>query len=119
MYPPPSLEIIKGLTRSDLESLCYGLCTVSLRFENNSLMSFSAPFRFAERTALVSSPIFEFPLFESELMRVIGCQVIDLECDHDGTLGLLFSNDDKLVVYANSPAYEAYTLKIDGKKYIV
>jgi len=50
---------------------------------------------------------------------VLGCKVIEINCDTDGTLDLEFSNGDALIVYANDPAYEAYTLQIDGKEYVV
>jgi len=56
---------------------------------------------------------------ESKLLRVLGFQVIEVKCDVDGTLELLFSNGDVLIVYANDPAYEAYTVFINGKEYVV
>lgn len=52
-------------------------------------------------------------------MRVLGCTISEIKCDTDGTLELGFSNGDVLIVYANDPAYEAYTLLIDGKEYVV
>ena len=119
MYPPPPLDIIQRLLRIDIETVCHGRCVVHLGFENGNGLSFSAPFRFADRKVLADSPIFDFPLSESNLLRALGCHVTALECEPDGTLALRFSNNDVLVVYANSPAYEAYTLKIDGKEYVV
>lgn len=119
MYPPPSIEIINGLMGSDLESLCHGLSTVSLRFENGSRLSFSAPFRIAQEVLLPQVPALEFPLANSQLVRLLCHRIDRVKCDTDGTLELGFSNGDVLIVYANDPAYEAYTLSIDGKEYVV
>jgi hypothetical protein len=85
---------------------------IHLSFENGSKLSFSAPFRFAEGQLLSDAPVFEFPLSESTLVRVLGCQVSQVKCDADGTLELRFANGDALIVYANDSAYEAYTLPI-------
>ena len=51
------------------------------------------------------------------LVRTLGCQVRKVKCEADGTLELRFSNGDVLVVYANDPAYEAYTLSVGEKEY--
>lgn len=68
---------------------------------------------------MTDAPVLEFPLLESKLLRVLGHQISELKCDTDGTLKLLFSNGDVLIVYANDPAYEAYTVFIDEKEYVV
>jgi hypothetical protein len=119
MYTPPPIEILNGLTGSDLVSICHGLSTVSLRFENGNLLNFSAPFRIAQENVLLASAVLEFPLSESLFVRLLGHEIIQIECDSDGTLKLQFSNRDVLIVYANDPAYEAYMLVIDGKEYRV
>lgn len=104
---------------NDVDSICFYRYEGYLTFENRNRLSFSAPFRFAERQILSDAPVFEFPLAESKLVRVLGCQVSQVKCDTDGTLELRFSNGDVLIIYANDPAYEAYTLLIDGKEYVV
>ena len=52
-------------------------------------------------------------------MRILGQSVKSVECEVDGALDLGFSNDDRLIIYANNPMYEAYTLLIEGREYIV
>src|ERR1700722_19107033 len=85
MYPPPAIEIIQRLAHSDLESICYGPCTISLSFENKNNLSFSAPFRFDAKALLPNSPLCDFPLVESRLMRLLGCNITRVNCDTDGT----------------------------------
>jgi hypothetical protein len=59
------------------------------------------------------------PISESSLMRTISCSIVAIRCEEDGTLELAFSNGDTLIVYANDPMYEAYTLFVDGSEYVV
>ena len=119
MYPPPPIEVLQRLTQSDLESICFGSCVINLHFENKNYLSVEGPFRFAEGQLISETPVLDFPLSESKLVRVLGCRATQVKCDTDGTLELRFSSGDVLIVYANDPAYEAYTLLIDGKEYVV
>ena len=119
MYPPPPEVVIQKLANTSLELVSHGQYVIHLSFENGNKLSFSAPFRFAEGLHLQDAPVIEFPLSESKLVRVLGCQVSQVQCDTDGTLELRFSNGDVLIVYANDPAYEAYTVSIDKKEYLV
>src|SRR5579872_4170773 len=108
MYPPPSKSVVQQLMQGVLESITYGKYTIHLLFENGIRLSFSAPFRFSSAAYLGNTPVNEFPLAESNLVRALGCPVVDVECEEDGTLHLVFSNGDGLVIYANDPRYEAY-----------
>lgn len=119
MYPPPSIETIFRLRGNVLEVISFGKYTIHLGFENGNRLSISAPFRFAKKAIIPVSPVFEFPILESTLMQLLWESVADCQCDTDGTLELVFSNDDMLIVYANDPQYEAYTLLIDGKEYVI
>ena len=53
------------------------------------------------------------------MIRLVGSSVVHTECESDGTLLLQFLNGDILIAYANNPGYEAYSLLLDGKEYIV
>jgi hypothetical protein len=119
MYPPPAQDVIQKLANSSLELVSHGQYVIHLGFENGNKLSFSAPFRFADRKSLSDAPVLEFPLSEAKLVRVLGSQISQVKCDTDGTLELWFANGDVLIVYANDPAYEAYTLTIDGREYLV
>jgi hypothetical protein len=119
MNPPPPTHIFRDIEHSDVDMVSFYRYEAHLTFENRNRLSFSAPFRFAKSEILCGTPILEFPLSESTLVRVLGLQVDEVNCDTDGTLELNFSNGDRLVVYANDPAYEAYTLLIDGREYCV
>lgn len=119
MYPPPSLEIFYKLMRGDIEQIAYSLSVLSICFEKGDYLGIEAPFRFSKKEKISDSPVLDFPLAESQLMRLLGCKIVHINCDTDGTLELDFSNGDVLIVYANDPMYEAYTLSIDGKNYVV
>ena len=119
MNPHPPIKVFHGIKGCDVDAISFYRYEAHLAFENRSRLSFSAPFRFAERQLLSDAPILEFPLSESKLVRLLGCQVSEVKCDTDGTLELRFSNGDVLIVYANDPSYEAYTVSIGGKEYVV
>ncbi len=80
-------------------------------------MSLSAPFVFGPKDDLTNLRAHDFPLAESNLIRILGRSVAESACEEDGTLHLSFSSGDALVVFANDPRYEAYTLRIDGSEY--
>jgi hypothetical protein len=119
MYPPPPKEVIQQLANRVLEVVSHGEYIIHMGFENGIKLSFEAPFRFADGKDLSAAPVLEFPLSESRFVRTLGCQVRKVKCEADGTLELRFSNGDVLVVYANDPGYEAYTLSVGEKEYIV
>jgi len=119
MHPPPSNTVIQHLKRGYIFSVSFGKYTIHLVFDNANRLSFAAPFKFGEAKKLSMLQASEFPISESGLMRILGCEVFDVACEKDGSLTLVFSNGDALVVYANDPMYEAYTLLIDGHEYVV
>ena len=119
MNAPPPIEVLHGIENTDVDAVSFYRYEAHLTFENRNRLSFSAPFRFSGEEFLFETPVCRFPLTESSLVRVLGFQVRDLKCDTDGTLDLRFSNGDALIVYANDPAYEAYTLLVDEKEYCV
>jgi hypothetical protein len=119
MYPPPSSTVIEQLERHAVLSVSFGKYTIHLQFENGNRLSFSAQFRFGHSTKLAESTVNEFPLEQTDLIRALGSTVDNVISEDDGTLNLFFSNGDALVIYANDPMYEAYTLLVDGKEYVV
>lgn len=119
MYIPPPPEIIEKLIGQIIEGISFGSYVFHLLFENGDRLSVTCPFRFDTGEAIVKSPIFVAPLSESNMIRLIGSSVAHAECESDGTLLLKFLNGDVLIVYANNPGYEAYSLLLDGKEYIV
>ena len=119
MYPPPSREIISQLAHSALVLVSHGQYVFHLTFENGNRLSVSAPFRYGARRDLANLPICDFPLSKSRIVCSLGCSVCGIQCNDDGTLEIEFDNSDVLIVYANDPAYEAYTLLVNGQEYVV
>lgn len=119
MHPPPTLNVLARLKSTSLEVISFARYTIHLVFENRNRLSVSAPFRFGNDTQIGDAPVCTFPLSESNLIRLLGQCVDEIACDNDGTLDLIFSNRDRIIVYANDPTYEAYTLLIDGQELVV
>jgi hypothetical protein len=53
------------------------------------------------------------------LLRVVGITIENSICDQEGNFEMVFSNGDSLIVYGNDQNYEAYTMLVKGKEYIV
>jgi|GEM_PF-4676616 len=119
MYPPPSESIVQKLKTQVLDVVSFCRYIIHLNFESGIQLSIEGPFRFAKKQSYPDVPVCEFPIVESNLTRILGQSVVKVNCDTDGTLELEFANEDVLVIYANDPMYEAYTLIIDGKNYVV
>ena len=119
MYPPPTPKIIEQLINNEVDQISFCKYVVHVLFENGDRLSVACPFRFDTGEAITESPVHEFPLLNSSMVRVMGSSIIQAECDSDGTLRLRFTNGDSLIAYANDPGYEAYTLLLDGKEYVV
>ena len=119
MYTPPPKTVLQQLTQGVMETITFGMYVIHIGFDNGNRLSFSALFRFGPTEQFTELSINEFPLSESKLIRILGCSVTDVMCEEDGTLNLVFSNGDAISIYANNPMYEAYTLLIAGREYVV
>ena len=119
MNSPPQLETLNKIKDSPIWTISFGLYVSHITFENGNIISFTAPFRFADDKNIYDAAVFEFPLQGTNLVRLLGKAVSEVLCDPDGTLDLEFDNTDRLIIYANDPMYEAYTLTIDGREYVV
>ncbi len=119
MYPPPAQDVLERLKNSPLEVVSFGLYVIHLVFENGNRLSISAPFRFSREETIADATISELPIYKSSLMRLLSHSIHEVRCDPDGSLELSFTNHDTLVVYANDPMYEAYTLLLEGREYTV
>ena len=119
MYPPPAQDTIALLTGSVVELISFGKYVMHISFENGDRISVACPFRFDATETVASSEIVNFPLTVVSTLRIIGSSVEQAECEPDGTLHLQFASGDVLIAYANDPQYEAYTLVLGGKEYLV
>ena len=119
MYPPPPDAVIQQLRHNVVDVVSYAQYTLHIVFSTSNRISCSAPFRFGSAQDQANLPVQDFPISESCMMRAVASTIADVDCDVDGTLTLQFSNGDILVIYANDPAREAYTLMIDGSEFVV
>lgn len=119
MYPPPPPKVFAKLIGQVVDTVTFCSFTIHVTLENGDRISLACPFRFGPREGLASLEVQAFPIKVSNLMRVVGASITNVETEPDGTLSMVFATDDQLVAYANDPAYEAYTLFVDGKEYVV
>lgn len=119
MHPPPPQHVFQTLRGWLIDSVTLGKHSAHLFVDESNSLSIFAPFKFGKRDAIVNSTAHEFPLESTEFTRLVGLQVVDSRCDRNGSLTLDFANGDRLLVCADDPMYEAYTLKVDGEEFFV
>ena len=119
MYPPPQDEVLNQLEGDTVEGVSFGKHTIHIVFQSGNRLSLACSFRFGSSKLLNDSPLCEFPLMNPGLMRMNGANVKNINCHANGTLELIFTDEDTLKIYANSQNYEDYTLLINGTEYVV
>ena len=119
MYPPPPKETIDQLHGNVVRLVSFGKYVVHIGFENGDRLSIGSHIHTSKSNYSTKMSPCEFPLSHSRLMRLLAFDVDSVNCKPDGTLVLIFSNVDLLVVFAHDSAYEAYTLTIGGKEFVV
>jgi uncharacterized protein DUF6188 len=119
MFHPPPDTVIERLRTGVVYSIYFGKYILHIGLESGDQISIEAPFRFGNGDSLSDSPIEEFPIQSTNLVRLLGEGIVGAKCAADGTLEIQFSNGDHLIVYANDRPYEAYTLLVDGQEYVV
>lgn len=119
MYPPPHNDVFAKLVGHSIDLVSVGKYVLHLSFDSGDKLSIAGPFRFDSRDRFPESLVQDFPLQVSNIFRAVGTVVHGVETEVDGTLRLDLDNGDTLIAYANDPAYEAYTLLVDGTEYVV
>lgn len=119
MYSPPASEVVVQLVGSTVESVSFGQYVLHISFDCGDRISIACPFRFDSSDAVQTSPVQEFPLQSSVVPRILGVSVVATAMKRDGTLSIDFSNGDRMIAYDAEPGYEAYTLLLSGREYVV
>ena len=119
MYPPPPKEILLALTGNILDVVAFAKYVINLNFEGGNRIGIAAPFKYGKPSEIDQMDFTRLPIDSSNLITSLQSAVTDVKCDADGTLELAFADGYLLIIYANDPQYEAYTLTINGKDYVV
>jgi len=101
-----------------VEMTCFTSNTINVHFDAGVSVTLEGSFlhSFDNGNDQASQTI---PIRKSELMRLIGSQVIAGSIDPPGTLVLTFDSGDILKCLDDLPNYEAYTLRIGEREIIV
>jgi len=108
MYSPPSQKVFDLLAGQTILAISFGKYVFHLTMDSG------------DRISVVNETAIQlFPLNSSDLLRVVGITIENSICDQEGNFEMVFSNGDSLIVYGNDQNYEAYTMLVKGKEYIV
>lgn len=119
MYDLPEGTTFEFLRDRELELLCFGPYTVTLHFEGGVQLQIEGSFKHIITEQRVAPEASNFPLSESQLMRLLLQRVTRVAVKRDGTLTLGFGSGDTLVIDGNVGAYESYNMACPGRGLIV
>lgn len=118
MYGFPSNFDASRFLGCVLESISFTVNTIHFQFEDDvSITIESCLSHVLEKDSEFKK--IHIPILESQLMQLIGEKIEFSEAKTDGTLILQFSNDQKLMVYDDTPMYESYQMRFGDNEIIV
>ncbi|MEM1061239.1 MAG: DUF6188 family protein [Planctomycetota bacterium] len=106
------------LLDKDLIQVCFGLHDLMLHFDGGveialtSEVSCNVNGECSQRTA-------DFQNVTKPLLALIGKTTVKVVGKADGTLSILFKDDNSVTIYDNSDRYESYTIKGGGGVIVV
>jgi len=118
MYGLPKDISLKFFEQQELEGISVGKYTVILNFSAAITLTIQSSFASSTSTRFPNSGE-ELPLSAHCLLPLIGASVLKVDGGNDGTLKLLFSNNEELLVYDDDPNYESYVITKEGETVIV
>ena len=119
MYLPPPKEVLQKLKGKEVDTVSHAKYVMHISFDKDNMITVEAPFQLRNDCEKESRTYLDFPLSNSPAVRILGSRVFDIDTSENGSLILSFENGEILIVDASEHRYEAYTLKIDGRKYVV
>ena len=114
---PPNFDFLQFKSRQ-LEMVCFTKNSMYLHFSNEIMMTVEAPFLYESAADEHKSGWLEFPVVESKIMRLLGCEVALASVGEDGTFTLYFVGGDRLSV-SEIKDYESYRIKTKTDDLIV
>jgi len=112
MYGLPNDVDLSFLNGMELIQICVGQYQVQLHFFGGKGATISIEHRMTHRVKKKVTVWEEgkTPSAASSLLLLLGTSIVGVKTKEDGTLRLQFSNKDEVVIFDDSPGYEAYTI---------
>ncbi|MDQ2986391.1 MAG: DUF6188 family protein [Armatimonadota bacterium] len=101
-----------------LELVSFSENTINFSFDRNVSVTVEGFFDHVQGTNVNGEPL-SVPVQNSQLMQLTGHSVQMAEGSEDGTLTLVFTNGQQLIVYDDLPMYESYKINIGTTEIIV
>lgn len=119
MYGLPIGLDVSCMVGCTLEQVSFSVNTVHLSFSKDVSITIEACFMHSIPGDAGGSKPTQVPLHESRLMQLAGESIESAQASADGTLSLTFTNGHRLVIYDDTPQYEAYRIRLGGEEIIV
>jgi hypothetical protein len=102
-----------------LEQVCFNSNQIALHFDDGLSIVIESAYSHVTDPTIGGHHILAIPVSTSDLMQLLQCRVSRASGDDQGTLTLLFENDQTLKIYDTSNEYESYTINSRGQITIV
>ena len=119
MYGLPEDFDARTLGGRRLELVCFSENTVNLHFDGELHITIESAFAHQHLEPESENNIQEVPVSGSEIMQLLGLQVIDSFGTADGTLHLSFENGHRLQIFDTSSLYESYRIEFGDLSIVV
>lgn len=101
-----------------LEQICFNQNQASFHFSNEISIVSEDKFSYQWSGLENCIDIYVVPIKESKIMKLLGCSIIKVHGDTDGTLTIEFEHGDIIKYYDTSSQFESYQI-INGDNVIV
>jgi hypothetical protein len=117
MYQLPDKSQLTPLIGQRAIQICCTINTLSVHFENDSMIDVYDRFECEIRDGMTHDIV--FPISDLSIFQFLECEIADIAVEDDQrTLSLLFENG-WLIRFSSSPAFESFRLRLLGKEYLI
>jgi hypothetical protein len=100
-----------------LELICFSINQMTLHFSNDIAITLEGSFSFC---CSAQQPVLEnFPVTSSGIMSLLDKKVVDVFCNEESLLRLIFEQGYVFECYDSSPNYESYKIRYKNTEIIV
>lgn len=117
MYKIPSDFNSERLCGQTITQICYGINTISIMIDIGYI-GFEGSFVFKNNGERVEVDEI-YPAKDWGLLNLLEKKITNIEIDSERTILTLHVEDNMLLSLIGTPFYESFSVKIDGKEFIV
>ena len=119
MYGLPNGFDGSRLVGCRLVQVAFSANTVHFAFSDSASITVESSFSYMTAGDAAPPEMTHLPVRSSRVMQLVGEAIRSASASVDGTLTIVFASGQTLIIYDDTPLYEAYRLKIGQEEIIV